>query len=170
MLHEIILALLGHPGAIVQEESASSVKTSSRHAAVATPSSGCTFRVPESITFLTSTEREAINRVVGMGSTYRHLRVFVRPPAPIFTHGPISSFRARDNGSLYVRALKLGVCEVLDEYAARVAEVEREVMEDPTLTLARVYAGVREVRCLGTVFVVGLCCAWGSIEPPHSIA
>ena len=46
-----------------------------------------------------------------------------------------------------MRALKLGVEELLDEYADRVSELEREVMADPTLTVTRVYAGVREVRC-----------------------
>lgn len=161
MLHEIILALLGHPGAIVQEESTSSAKTTSRHGAPSARSasaSACTFRVPESITFLTSTEREAINRVVGMGCTYRHLRKFVRPSALPLMEGPISAFGAQDSGSLYVRALKLGVCEVLDEYAVRVAEVERDVMEDPTLTLARVYAGVREVRYMNRRWVRAMTC------------
>lgn len=131
MLHEVILALLGHPGAIIQEEQA---PRSSRTDAVDKAPTG-TFRVPDSITFLTSTEREAINRVVGMGSIYRDLRCLVRPVS------------GAQEGSLYRRALKLGVCEVLDEYAERVAEVERDVMADPTLTLARVYAGVREVSC-----------------------
>ncbi|CAM9436430.1 unnamed protein product, partial [Hapterophycus canaliculatus] len=145
MLHEVILALLGHPGGIIQEESTSSVKTSSGDVPMSAPApSACTFRVPKSITFLTSTEREAINRVVGMGSTYRHLRDFVKPPPFGLTNGTVSTFGAQDSGSLYVRAFKLAVCEVLDEYAVRVAQVERDVMEDPTLTLARVYAGVRE--------------------------
>lgn len=127
MLHEVILALLGHPGAIVQEEHASSTSypVASR------------FRVPDTITFLTPTEREAINRVVDIGSVYRDLRYFVRP---------IDGEKAvQENDGLYIRALKLGVREVLDEYAERVAAVERDVMADPTLTLARVYAGVREV-------------------------
>lgn len=141
MLHEVILALLGHPGAIIQEE-ATPASSSSRDAsadAIATAATG-TFRVPDSITFLTSTEREAINRVVGMGSIYRDLRCFIRP-----VYGA-----QQEKGGLYLRALKVGVCEVLDEYAERVAEVERDVMADPTLTLARVYAGVREVSCLDT--------------------
>lgn len=144
MLHEVILALLGHPGAIIQEEPTS---TRSRHANQARPATTGRFRVPDTITFLTSTEREAINRVVGMGSTYRDLRCFVRSQAPAWKEGTSSVGGAEEKGGLYLRALKLGVCEVLDEYAAHVADVERDVMADPTLTLARVYAGVREVRC-----------------------
>lgn len=144
MLHEVILALLGHPGEIIQEEP---TNTRSRHASQARPADTGRFRVPDTITFLTSTEREAINRVAGMGSTYRDLRYFIRPQIPAWKEGACSVWRAEEKGGLYLRALKLGVCEVLDEYAARVAEVERDVMADPTLTLARVYAGVREVRC-----------------------
>lgn len=139
MLHEFILALLGHPGEIIQEEP---TNISSKQAGQAATGR---FRVPDTITFLTSTEREAINRVAGMGSTYRDLRYFVRPQALAWKKGASSVCGAEEKGGLYLRAFKLGVCEVLDEYAARVAEVERDVMADPTLTLARVYASVREV-------------------------
>lgn len=143
MLHEVLLALLGHPGSIVQEESAG-------------PASGgahafnpATFRVPDSISFLTPTERAAINRVVNLGSTYRSLRHFVKPQgihwAGADTEGVGSRPGGREDAGLYIRALKKGVEEVLDEYAGRVAEVERDVMADPTLPFARVYAGVREV-------------------------
>lgn len=143
MLHEVILALLGHPGEIIQEEP---TDTSPRHAKQARPAATGRFRVPDTIIFLTRTEREAINRLVGMGSTYRDLRNFVRPEAFERKEGVSSVRETEEEGGLYLRALKLGVCEVLDEYAARIAEVERDVMIDPTLTLARVHAGVREVR------------------------
>lgn len=137
MLHEVILALLGHPGAIIQEHAPTSSGDTNAGASrkAATAAGGATFRVPDSITFLTPTEREAINRVVSMGSIYRDLRRFVQP-----AYGA-----QQEKGGLYLRALKLGVCEVVDEYTQRVAEVEADVMADPTLTLARVYAGVREV-------------------------
>lgn len=138
MLHEVILALLGHPGAIIQEQAPTSSRDTNAGAngkAARSAAAVATFRVPDSITFLTSTEREAINRVVGMGSIYRDLRRFVQP-----VHGA-----QQEKGGLYLRALKVGVCEVVDEYAERLAEVEADVMADPTLTLARVYAGVREV-------------------------
>lgn len=157
MLHEVILALLGHPGAIIQEEAPASSLDANDGARAAAPS----FRVPDSITFLTSTEREAINRVVGMGSIYRDLRCFVRP-----TYGA----QEAERGGLYLRALKLGVCEVLDEYAERVAEVERDVMADPTLPLARVYAGVREVRCLNrTAWWTCSCAASCALPTAHAV-
>lgn len=141
MLHEVLLALLGHPGSIVQEEPAD---PASERAHAFNPA---TFRVPDSISFLTLTERAAINRVVNLGSTYRSLRHFVKPQA-IHWAG-VDTEGARPGGGedagLYIRALKKGVEEVLDEYAGRVAEVERDVMADPTLPFARVYAGIREV-------------------------
>lgn len=147
MLHEVILALLGHPGAIVHCHQEHAGPTSDPNPVASSASSSGTrlrfrFRVPESITFLTSTEREAINRVVDIGSVYRDLRHFVRPID--------GAKAAQKNGGLYLGALKLGVRELLDEYAARVAMVERDVMADPTLTLTRVYAGVREVRWFPT--------------------
>lgn len=173
MLHEVLLALLGHPGSIIREEpstppGSSSPGTSSHSHAF---DSGSTFRVPDTITFLTPTERAAINRVVGLGRIYRDLRRFVRPKslkwegavgngAITISSGPVDDTAAvastvdsagavgtgvAEEDGLYLRALKLGVVEVLDEYAERVAEVEKDVMADPTLTLARVYGGVREV-------------------------
>lgn len=153
MLHEVLVSLLGHPGSIIQEEPAISTTTTSSSASDGFKS-GSTFRVPDTITFLTATERAAINRVVGIGSIYRDLRKFSRPKALLWVEGGFSapgidgnSGHGRKEGDgLYLRALKVGVVEVLDEYAGRVAEVERDVMADPTLTLARVYAGVREVR------------------------
>lgn len=149
MLHEVLLSLLGHPGSIIQEEPA--ISTTTGGSASDGLKSGSTFRVPDTITFLTATERAAINRVVGIGSIYRDLRKFVRPKALLWEEGGSSASGIYGTGhgrgeGLYLRALKVGVVEVLDEYAERVAEVERDVMADPTLTLARVYAGVREVR------------------------
>ena len=152
MLHEVLLSLLGHPGSIIQEEPAISTTTTSTSACDGLKSSS-TFRVPDTITFLTATERAAINRVVGIGVIYRDLRKFVRPKSLLWGEGDPSasgmegsSGHARGEGDgLYLRALKVGVVEVLDEYAERVAEVERDVMADPTLTLARVYGVVREV-------------------------
>lgn len=144
MLHEVLLALLGHPGSIIQEEPASPASEDAR------AFNPATFRVPDSISFLTPTERAAINRVVNLGSTYRSLRNFVRPQAVPWTGTAKkdggSRSRGGDDAELYVRALKRGVEEVLDEYAERVAEIESDVMADPTLPLARVYAGIREVR------------------------
>lgn len=140
MLHEVILALLGHPGAIIQEQAPTTSRDASANAGAGDKAATGTFRVPDTITFLTSTEREAINRVVGVGSIYRDLRSFVQP-----VYGA-----QQEQGGLYLRALSLGVSELLDEYAERVAEVEADVMADPTLTLARVYASVREVSCFNT--------------------
>lgn len=146
MLHEVLLALVGHSGSIIQEQPIYETKSRSRNDKPAT-----TFRVPDSITFLASTERVAINRVVGLGVTYRELRQFVRPrPQPWRPHGPsVGNSRiessALGDSSLYIRAFKIGVEELLDEYSKRVAEVERDVMADPTLTIARIDAGIREV-------------------------
>lgn len=146
MLHEVLLALLGHSGSIIQEtERTKETKGLSK----------TTFLVPDSISFLTATERAAINRVVGLGSTYRDLRRLVRPHPLNEAVGvtlPSEEDVADSNGEgLYVRALKLGVEELLDEYGGRIAEVEMDVMADPTMTLARVHAGVREVRAVDVI-------------------
>lgn len=146
MLHEILLALLGHPGSIIQEEIAHESASHVKHGVPAT-----TFRVPEGISFLTPTERAAINRVVHLGSIYRELRQFVRPTPLVsykdYASSTVSSPRplVTAETSLYMRALKAGVEELLDEYSGRVAEVEKDAMADPSLTLACIHAGIREV-------------------------
>lgn len=145
-MHEILLALLGHPGSIIREEPLRENGSHPRNRRTIT-----TFRVADCISFLTPTERAAINRVVGLGSTYRRLRHFIRPPSLEWAESKgikdSNDFKSKalgENG-LYLRAFKVGVEELLDQYAGCVAEVERNVMKDPTLTLALIHASVREV-------------------------
>lgn len=172
MLHEVLLALLGHPGSIVQEilvtrrpdhrdDSNDNIFGSAKHSS--SKMTCCrSFGVPESVTFLTATERAAINRIVDMGRIYRDLRQFVRLPPLLWARedaaavGNHAAGLMGEEDGLYMRALKNGVVEVLDEYARRVAEVEMDVMADPTLTIARIHAGVREVRedCASNVVTV----------------
>ncbi|CAM9656754.1 unnamed protein product, partial [Choristocarpus tenellus] len=150
MLHEVLVACLGHPGNIIRDEATHQESNSSSGVG------NGTFRVPDRMTFLAPTEREAINRIVGLGSVFRYLRGFVRPlPRGEISGGDseliveeASQCPERSPEKLYVRALKQGVEELLDEYAERVAAVERDVMKDPTLTLTRVNASLREYQAV----------------------
>ncbi|CAM9500573.1 unnamed protein product, partial [Discosporangium mesarthrocarpum] len=152
MLHEVLVACLGHPGDIIRDESLVNPSKCSQDGEPGT------YRVPEWISFIAPTEREAINRVVGLGSIYRRLREFSQPDYQVFCEG-IATDRGvggQKTPELYVRALKLGVEELLDEYAGRVAGVERDVMDDPTLTISRINAGLREF--MGVLPAVGEFC------------
>lgn len=59
MLHEVLLALIGHTGSIIIEEDSS-------------------FKVSSSIDFLTDAEAEQINKVVALGMFYKQIYNFVK--------------------------------------------------------------------------------------------
>jgi hypothetical protein len=59
MQHEVLLALLGHSGQIIEK-------------------SGDSFRVADDVPFLSAAEKEVITRVVCLGSYYNHFADFAR--------------------------------------------------------------------------------------------
>jgi gamma-tubulin complex component 4 len=129
MLHEVLLALVGHTGDVV----------------VATPNGR--FAVCEGATFLHASERALVERVVRVGAAYAAVASFVRVCArenarDDVVDGVADAADAGDAGALahvrglYVRALCGGLDELLDGYRQRVSQLEQAALTDPTITLA----------------------------------
>ena len=119
MLHETLLALVGCPGSIIVDCGAAG------------------FAVAEDVTFLSSAEKQAVDKVVWLGHRFRELSRFVQ-------RHMAASDDAVPRSGLYLRALCTGIEEVLALYAERVAELEQQVLDDPGLHLSHVHCAMRD--------------------------
>lgn len=109
MLHEILLALLGHPGNLIIK--------SELH-----------FEINPLITFLSSAEKDLINRILPLGSYFQSLsKILTR------IHQEETSL---DSQGLYLKALAQGVEEILDGYKEIILEIERDFLENRVFTLS----------------------------------
>eukprot|EP00697_Spironema_sp_BW2_P001933 gnl/Spiro4/12596_TR6663_c0_g1_i1.p1 gnl/Spiro4/12596_TR6663_c0_g1~~gnl/Spiro4/12596_TR6663_c0_g1_i1.p1 ORF type:complete len:769 (-),score=221.58 gnl/Spiro4/12596_TR6663_c0_g1_i1:104-2410(-) len=116
MLHELLLALMGHTGSIFVEEDG-------------------TVQLSPHFTFVSGSERELANRLCRLGSVYKQLFRFVEK------YRGFMCVRASHDSALlglYVRALALGVDEQLDIYRASVLQVEQEALRDASLPLLHI--------------------------------
>lgn len=109
MLHEILLALLGHPGNLIIK--------SELH-----------FEINPLITFLSSAEKDLINRILPLGSHYQSLlQILTR------IHKEEACFESQ---GLYLKALAQGIEEILDGYKEIILEIERDFLENRVFTLS----------------------------------
>lgn len=132
MLHEILLALVGHTGDIVVR------KRDPRTRMVVG------FHVPSDLDFLSFSEREAINGLVDLGYYYCVLEQFVdqnlRFGVAALAFKDKDQTESTDKGEpseehitvagLYVRAMCVGLDEILHAYRACLLQVEQEILED----------------------------------------
>ena len=99
MLHETLLALVGCPGSIITDRGAAG------------------FAVADNVTFLSSAEKQAVDKVVWLGHRFRELSRFVQ------NHMGASE-NAVPRSGLYLRALCTGIEEVLTLCSPRLCDSE----------------------------------------------
>jgi Gamma tubulin complex component N-terminal len=127
MQHEVLAACLGYPGNIIRDEE--KVSGAFRVSAAAANS------------FLSKAEVEIINKTVKLGFQYRLLQRFSKGQ-PLQHTAAAAPTAQRD--SLYLRALRAAVEEVLIEYGSRVARTEQELLQDSSLPLSYIYHSLRD--------------------------
>eukprot|EP00954_Amorphochlora_amoebiformis_P002035 158224-Amorphochlora_amoeboformis.AAC.1 len=127
--HEVLLALLGHTGDVISAISPRSLKRE-------TKIRGHGFKVSEDLTFLDKSTRSVIDLVCSHGYYYREISHFVDKNQYVrfFT---AQFTRKESNGSdlnsdpveagrgLYLRALCVGLDEILQEYRCLVLKLEQ---------------------------------------------
>jgi gamma-tubulin complex component 4 len=116
--HEVLLALLGHPGNIIVEKNE-------------------TFVVSADISFLSVAEKETINRIVWLGYQYRQLVVFTEQQC-------FASQRGSARAGLYCRALCAGIEERISAYRQAISDVEQDILYDPDTNLSHIHCAVSE--------------------------
>lgn len=122
MLHEILLALVGHTGDIIIRKRYPDTR------------SVCGFHVAPDISFLSRSEKEATNQTCNIGFYYCLIDAFVTSNLRlgVTSLGGVSAGPDVDNEvGLYVRALSVGLAEVLAKYRASVLQLEQEILASP---------------------------------------
>ncbi|KAF3784069.1 Gamma-tubulin complex component 4 [Nymphaea thermarum] len=144
MLHEVLLALLGHTGDFVIKQKDESGKV--------------VFKLAPDLAFVQPSERDVIERLVCLGLYYRKLTEFVaksrNPNVAWITYGnvqnqaPVSLKVENKMPSVYRKAIANGVAEILSVYRSAVLQVEQQVLADPVPILATVTKGLYEFDML----------------------
>ena len=126
MLHEILFALLGKTGNIIIE-------------------SDNRFEINPLISFLSSSEKELINKLIIIGFHYRKIEKFLQETYESFCQNTsfISKKLQEDDQnefifgkSLYIKAFIFALDEVLNEYRDAVLNIEREFLKNRVFTLS----------------------------------
>ncbi|KAJ3176207.1 Gamma-tubulin complex component 4 [Geranomyces variabilis] len=139
MLHELLLALHGHPGDVF-------VVASSTEASLAAQAKPTTFRVAADFPFLHAAERSALDRLAHLGFLAATIRRFAQRHAKaVWTAALAQQPKDDDNDEqvgatsaagkqnrlrpgIYLLALCTGLDEVLDEYEALLVQAERKIL------------------------------------------
>ncbi|KAL4558866.1 hypothetical protein LXL04_037070 [Taraxacum kok-saghyz] len=152
MLHELLLALLGYTGDLIidERERRESVGLSPDDSI----SDQCTFKLAPDISFIQPEERDIIEKIITLGFYYRELDRFATKSrnlswirsgnvSPLSRTSKISK-DARDNQSVYRRAIANGIAEVLSIYRSAVLHIEQKLLSDSLPILATVTQGLNK--------------------------
>ena len=119
LLHEVLLALLGYTGDVIEP----------RHSG----SDVVDYRVSPTLSFVAPAERQRIDGIVQLGFLYQQLESFTlthtHKPAPLDSETSTSS-------SLYLAALSTALSTLLASYRATVLHIERAILETETYPLS----------------------------------
>lgn len=126
MLHEVLLALLGHTGSIVIEADNQ-------------------FKVSSAIDFLTDAEIEQINKVVVLGVYFKQISSFVKRNGGLNSQLPyilcMEDMKDENDDeeievtSVYVKSFCAGVYEVLNLYKEHILAIEHEYFINDSLNI-----------------------------------
>jgi hypothetical protein len=115
MLHELLLALIGQVGGIIEERQGE-------------------FSVRNEVDFFTISEKQLINKILKVAAYYKYLDTYTRK------FGKLSARVNRnaesvDEPGLYIKALCRGIKDLLDEYRSKVCMIEQHYLEGRTVTV-----------------------------------
>ncbi|MCD7454223.1 Gamma-tubulin complex component 4 [Datura stramonium] len=156
MLHELLLALLGYTGDLIidvreeEEESGTHIPLSPDAPISQEP----TFKLAPDVSFVQSSERDVIERIITLGFYYRELDRFaaksrnlswIRSPS----ESPLSRTSLLSKGktlkqSVYRRAIANGIVEVLSVYRSAVLHIEQKLLSDSLPIVATLTQGLNK--------------------------
>jgi len=120
MLHEILMALLGHAGSII-------INT------------GISFELSETANFLSRAERDFINKIVSLGWEYKKLVDFIKEATShLITDQIIEADEVMNECGVYIRALCYGIGEHLKIYREHILAIEHEYLLERALTIPHI--------------------------------
>ena len=132
MLHEILLALLGESGGIIEELNG-------------------VFCVREDCDLLTQSEKELINKILKVAGYYKYLLTFTKKFGGL-SSGLIQS--EEDLSGLYLKALCRGIKDLLEEYRYNIAAIEQEYLQERAIAIPSLLEKVKSEELGGIVKLV----------------
>lgn len=154
MLHELLLALLGYTGDLIIDEREHQ-KTLGVHLSPDAPiSEERTFKLAPDISFIQSSDRDVIERIITLGFYYRELDRFSAKSRDLSwirsaNLSPLSrttelSKREKEKSSVYRRAIANGIVEILSVYRSAVLQIEQKLLSDSMPILSTVTQGLNK--------------------------
>ncbi|XP_008812274.2 gamma-tubulin complex component 4-like [Phoenix dactylifera] len=156
MLHELLLALLGYTGDFVIDE-----RERAETLGLADPSQILdepTFKLAPDLSFIQTSERSVIERLIPLGFYYKELDCFAKRSRNLSSahsatdvplHGTYETQKGKaKKGSVYRRAIANGIVEILSVYRSAVLQVEQNLLSDPLPILATVTQGLNKFEVL----------------------
>lgn len=154
MLHELLLALLGHTGDLIidEREHQESLRVNlSKDAPLAEES---TFKLAPDLSFIQPSDKEVIERIITLGFYYRELDRFASKcrnlswirslkDSPLLSNPEILKGKNLKQ-SVYRRAVANGIVEVLSLYRSAVLHIEQKLLSDSLPILASVTQGLNK--------------------------
>jgi len=134
MLHELILALNGHPGGVF-------IKSANEDIHVVT-----------GLPFLHPTEEALLNRLCRLATHYCHFQNFIRQ----YGNAPFSSVSGGNLHGIYGRAVCAGLDHVLDPYRKDLLKLEEELLTDKNLTPAHIQTSLEQYQLLFPALLAAL--------------
>eukprot|EP00899_Mesostigma_viride_P015699 jgi/Mesvir1/2412/Mv22150-RA.1 len=149
MIHELLLALLGHTGDVfidIDERSAtiSGGKGPNAQLRRVRNPQDVKFMIAPDLTFIHESERSVLNRLVRAGYYYRELEHFMTTER---LWDCDDGMEVSGMGTMYRRALAVALSQVLAGYRNDVVELEQSALRDPTgaqPVLSRLQQGLAE--------------------------
>ncbi|ERN00256.1 gamma-tubulin complex component 4 isoform X2 [Amborella trichopoda] len=157
MLHEVLLALLGYTGDFIVDEMENANPSSGCLSRDSDVAEECTFSLAPDITFITTSQRDVLERLIPLGFYYRELDRFATKSRNLswirLMHDDPQPHVSNSKGkskqpSVYRRALANGILEILSVYRSAVLQIEQTLLSDPVPILATVAEGFNKFHVL----------------------
>ncbi|XP_035667416.1 gamma-tubulin complex component 4-like isoform X2 [Branchiostoma floridae] len=129
MLHEVLLALSGYPGNIFVEKDGS-------------------LEVVPDLPFIHPSEQEILSSLCKLGTFYMKFKAFTTKYGGAPIHPGTEEAHTSDLHGLYLIAFCSGVERVLEPYRQALLTLEREILEDPQLTVFHVQTELMQYKLL----------------------
>ncbi|XP_017969760.1 PREDICTED: gamma-tubulin complex component 4 [Theobroma cacao] len=154
MLHELLLALVGYTGDLIIDEREHH-KSLGLHLSPDAPiSDQRSFKLASDISFIDSSERDLIERLITLGFYYRELDRFATKSrnlswirsadvSPLERAAGLSKPKT-EKPSVYRRAIANGLVEILSVYRSAVLQIEQKLLSETMPILATVTQGLNK--------------------------
>ncbi|XP_060567272.1 gamma-tubulin complex component 4-like [Ruditapes philippinarum] len=128
MLHEVLLALLGHTGGVIKD-------------------TGNGLKIQSDLPFLSSSDEEQLNYLCRLGTHFSTLNTFIKK----YGTGPClppQGVKQEGLAGLYLKAFCSGLDKVLGSYRANILELETNLMKDPHLSVSHLVCQLQQYQLL----------------------